>query len=397
MPYGLLKALVMTEVDSFRTDVRAWLAENCPPEKRGRMAEDDHCFGGRNWVFKNEAQRVWLERMAARGWTAPQWPTEYGGGGLSGAEAAILREEMERIQAHSPLTSLGIWMLGPALLRFGTEEQKRKYLPGIVRGEIWWAQGYSEPNAGSDLVSLQTKAELVGDEFIVNGQKIWTSYGHKADCLFGLVRTDPDKPRHEGLSFLLIDLRAPGVAASPLRLISGNEHFSQIFFDDVHVPAENLVGTRGRGWDVAKYLLLFERQMIGGMQMGETVRLADFALKHLGKDGLATEPLLRARIAEFDLEMAAFETMVERYSEEATAGVALGAKSSMLKYFGTELNVKRHELMLSVLGTAGLNLDGPDAKIATDWLGALANRIGGGTSEIQLNVVAKRVLELPAG
>jgi acyl-CoA dehydrogenase len=397
MPYGFLKALVMTEADSFRADVRAWLAENCPAEKRGRMGEDDHCFGGRNWVFKNEAQRLWLERMAARGWTAPGWPTEYGGGGLSGTEAAILREEMERIQAHPPLTSLGIWMLGPALLRFGTEEQKRKYLTGIVRGEIWWAQGYSEPNAGSDLVSLQTKAELVGDEFIVNGQKIWTSYGHKADCLFGLVRTDPDKPRHEGLSFLLLDLRSPGVAASPLRLISGNEHFSQIFFDDVHVPAENLVGTRGRGWDVAKYLLLFERQMIGGMQMGETVRLSDFALKHLGKEGLAAEPLLRARIAEFDLEMAAFETMVERYSEEATAGVALGAKSSMLKYFGTELNVKRHELMLSVLGAAGLDLDGPDAKIATDWLGALANRIGGGTSEIQLNVVAKRVLELPGG
>jgi acyl-CoA dehydrogenase len=387
----------MIEADTFRTEVRTWLTQNCPPEKRGQMGEDDHCFGGRDWVFKNEAQRVWLERMAARGWTAPEWPTEYGGGGLSGAQAAILREEMARIDAHSPLTSLGIWMLGPALLRFGTEEQKRKYLPGIVRGEIWWAQGYSEPNAGSDLVSLLTKAELVGDEYIVNGQKIWTSYGHKADCLFGLVRTDPDKPRHEGLSFLLIDLRSPGVAASPLRLISGNEHFSQIFFDDVHVPAENIVGTRGRGWDVAKYLLLFERQMIGGMRAGETIRLSDFALKHLGKDGLAAEPILRARIAEFDLEMAAFETLVERYGEEAMAGVALGAKSSMLKYFGTELNVKRHELMLSVLGTAGLDMDGGDAKIATDWLGALANRIGGGTSEIQLNVVAKRVLELPGG
>jgi acyl-CoA dehydrogenase len=387
----------MSELEAFRGEVRAWLADNCPPEKRGQMGEDDHCFGGRNWVFKNDAQRLWLERMAARGWTAPEWPTEYGGGGLSGAQGGILREEMARIEAHAPLTSLGIWMLGPALLRFGTEEQKRKYLPGIVRGEVWWAQGYSEPNAGSDLVSLQTKAELVGDEYIVNGQKIWTSYGHKADCLFGLVRTDPDKPRHEGLSFLLIDLRAPGVAASPLRLISGNEHFSQIFFDDVHVPAENIVGTRGRGWDVAKYLLLFERQMIGSMRMGETVRLSAFAIGHLGKNALDAEPILRARIAEFDLEMAAFETLVERYTEEAMAGVALGAKSSMLKYFGTELSVKRHELMLSVLGTAGLDMEGGDAKIATDWLGALANRIGGGTSEIQLNVVAKRVLELPGG
>lgn len=387
----------MTDSDTFRRDVRAWLAENCPPEKRGQMAEDDHCFGGRNWVFKNEAQRVWLERMAERGWTAPQWPKQYGGGGLTGAEAAILREEMERVQAHAPLTSLGIWMLGPALLRFGSDEQKRKYLPPIVRGETWWAQGYSEPNAGSDLASLQTKAELIGDEFIVNGQKIWTSYGHKADCIFALVRTEPDKPKHEGISFLLIDMRTPGVKASPLRLISGNEHFSQVFFDDVHVPAENLVGTRGKGWDVAKYLMLFERQMIGSMHMGETVRLSDFALKHLGKEGLAAEPLLRARIAEFDLEMAAFETLLERYGEEAAAGASPGAKSSMLKYFATEMSVKRHELMLSVLGTAGLDLDGPEAKIATDWLASLANRIGGGTSEIQLNVVAKRVLELPDG
>jgi acyl-CoA dehydrogenase len=387
----------MTDIDSFRADVRAWLAENCPAEKRGRMAEDDHCFGGRNWVFKNDAQRVWLQRMAARGWTAPQWPREYGGGGLSGAEAAILKEEMERIEAHPPLTSLGIWMLGPALLRFGTEEQKRRHLPPIVRGEIWWAQGYSEPNAGSDLASLQTKAELIGDEFVVNGAKIWTSYGHKADCIFALVRTEPDKPKHDGIGFLLIDMTTPGVKASPLRLISGNDHFSQVFFDDVHVPAENLVGTRGRGWDVAKYLMLFERQMIGAIRMGETVRLSDFALKHLGRDGLAAEPLLRARIAEFDLEMAAFETLLERYGEEAASGASPGAKSSMLKYFATELSVKRHELMLSVLGTAGLDLDGPEAKIATDWLGSLANRIGGGTSEIQLNIVAKRVLELPGG
>jgi len=387
----------MTDTDIFRRDVRAWLAENCPPEKRGRMAEDDHCFGGRNWVFKNEAQRLWLQRMGARGWTAPRWPKEYGGGGLSGAEEAILREEMERIEAHPPLTSLGIWMLGPALLRFGSEEQKQKYLPPIVRGEIWWAQGYSEPNAGSDLASLQTKAEFIGDEWVVNGAKIWTSYGHKADCIFALTRTEPDKPKHEGITFLLIDMMTPGVKASPLHLISGNDHFSQIFFDDVHVPAENVVGTRGKGWDVAKYLMLFERQMIGAMRMGETVRLSDFALKHLGKEGLATEPLLRARIAEFDLEMAAFETLLERYGEEAASGAPPGAKSSMLKYFATEMSVKRHELMLSVLGTAGLDLDGPEAKIATDWLGSLANRIGGGTSEIQLNVVAKRVLELPGG
>jgi len=385
----------MSDLERFRAETRAWLAENCPPEKRGPMDEDDHCFGGRKVRYKNEAQRLWLERMAAKGWTAPQWRRGYGGGGLSADEATILREEMERIEAHSPLTSLGIWMLGPALLKFGTEEQKQKYLPGIVRGEIWWCQGYSEPNAGSDLVSLQTKAELVGDEFVVNGQKIWTSYGHLADCMFCLVRSDPEKPRHEGISFILIDLASPGISRSPLRLLSGSEHFSQVFFDDVRVPRENLVGTLNRGWDVAKYLLLFERQMIGGMRTGETKTLIEFALEHLGADRLREEPMLRAQIVDLDMQNAAFQAMVERYQAEGAAGKALGAASSMLKYFATELGVKRHEAMLSILGGAGLDLDGDATGSARDWLGALANRIGGGTSEIQLNVVAKRVLGLP--
>jgi acyl-CoA dehydrogenase len=387
----------MSDGEAFRAEARAWLAENCPEEKRGPMAEDDHCFGGRDWRFKNDAQRVWLERMAARGWTAPEWPKVYGGGGLTAAEAAILREEMARIEAHPPLTSLGIWMLGPALLRFGTEEQKQKYLPGIVRGEVWWCQGYSEPNAGSDLVSLQTRAETVGDEFVVNGQKIWTSYGHKADAIFCLVRTDPEKPKHDGISFILIDMRTPGVAASPLRMLSGAEHFSQVFFDDVRVPRENLVGTQGRGWDVAKYLLLFERAMIGAMRMGEPIPLIDFALNRLGRDALTAEPMLRAQVVALDMELAAFDTMVARYTDEAMAGVSLGAKASMLKYLATELSVKRHELMLSVLGTAGLDLEGENARTPVDWLGSLPNRVGGGTSEIQLNVIAKRVLELPGG
>ena len=385
----------MTEEGSFRADVQAWLSQNCPPEKRGPMNEDDHCFGGRNWQFKNEAQRLWLERMAARGWTAPEWPPEYGGGGLTPAEAQILREEMAEIEAHAPLTSLGIWMLGPALLRFGTEAQKQKYLPAIVRGEVRWCQGYSEPNAGSDLVSLQTRAELTGDEFIVNGAKIWTSYGHLSDAMFCLVRTDPAKPRHDGISFLLIDdMTDPGVKASPLKLISGAEHFSQVFFDDVHVPRENLVGVQDRGWDVAKYLLMFERAMIGG-RIKDATRLPAFALEHLGAEGIRAEPMLRAKIIEMDMELAAFETMVERYDDEAAAGMTPGAKSSMLKYWATELAVRRFELAESILGTDGLDMDSTDAKTAVQWLAALPNRIGGGTSEIQLNVVAKRVLELP--
>jgi alkylation response protein AidB-like acyl-CoA dehydrogenase len=385
----------MADLESFRAETRAWLEVNCPPEKRGPMGEHDHYFGGRNGSFSSEPQRIWFERMAERGWTAPDWPKQYGGGGLSPAEANILAEELARIEAHRPLTSLGVFMLGPALLKFGTEEQKMRHLPPIVRGEIWWCQGYSEPNAGSDLASLQTRAVLEGDEFVVTGQKIWTSYGHRADWVFCLVRTDPEKPKHDGISFLLIDMRTPGVSPSPLRLISGVEHFSQVFYDGVRVPTENLVGHLNRGWDVAKYLLLFERQMIGGIKLGEGPTLIDRANQHLGVTGLAAEPMLRARLAAIDMDMAAFQALVERYRDEGEAGVPIGAASSMLKYFASELFVKQQDAVMSILGMAGMDRDSESAEVTTEWLNWIANKMGGGSSEVQLNVVAKRVLELP--
>ncbi|WP_419826408.1 acyl-CoA dehydrogenase family protein [Sphingomonas sp.] len=385
----------MADLESFRAEARAWLEANCPPEKRGKMHEDDHFFGGRNASFKDEPQRLWFERMLARGWTAPEWPEEYGGGGLDAPEAAILEEEMARIQAHRPLTSLGLLMLGWALLKFGTEAQKQQHLPPIVRGEIWWCQGYSEPNAGSDLVNLQTRAVLEGDEFVVTGQKIWTSYGHLADWTFCLVRTDPERPRHAGISFLLIDMRSPGVSPSPLRLISGLNHFSQVFYDEVRVPRENLVSELNRGWDVAKYLLLFERAMIGGARPDDGISLLDFAKLHLGPDGLDREPYLRTQLVAIDMELAAYQALVERYASETEAGVSMGAKSSMLKYFATDLFVKRNEIMLSILGTAGLDRDAETAHVSTGWLNSITHKMGGGSSEIQLNIVAKRVLELP--
>ena len=385
----------MADLESFRAETRNWLEANCPPEKRGPMGEDDHFYGGRNALFSSEPQRIWFERMAERGWTAPGWPTEYGGGGLSPAETNILAEELARIEAHRPLTSLGVFMLGPALLKFGTEEQKQQHLPPIVRGEIWWCQGYSEPNAGSDLASLQTRAVLDGEDFVVNGQKIWTSYGHRADWVFCLVRTDPEKPKHDGISFLLIDMRTPGVSPSPLRLISGVEHFSQVFYDDVRVPKGNLVGQLNRGWDVAKYLLLFERQMIGGIKIDDGPTLVDYARQHLGADGLAAESMLCAQLVALDMELAAYQALVERYRDEGEAGAPLGAASSMLKYFASDLFVKREEAKLSVLGMAGLDREAESGEVATEWLGWIANKMGGGSSEIQLNVVAKRVLELP--
>ena len=258
----------MADLDQFRTDTRSWLEANCPAEMRVSMkSEKDACWGGRKFVFESPAQKQWLDIMGARGWTVPDWPKEYGGGGLSAAETKILKEEMAAIGARSPLMSFGISMLGPALLKFGNEEQKKKYLGEIARGEIRWCQGYSEPGAGSDLAGLQTKAEDKGDHYLVNGQKVWTSYADEADWIFCLVRTSTES-KHGGISFLLFDMASHGVSTKPILLISGNSPFCETFFDDVEVPKDQLVGVENKGWDVAKYLLGHEREMISGMGLG---------------------------------------------------------------------------------------------------------------------------------
>src|SRR6266404_1648597 len=230
----------MSSLETFRKETRAWLEANCPAEmRRPTQTEDDTCWGGRHWVFQSEAQRQWLSRMAEKGWTVPEWPREYGGGGLSRDEAKILRQEMRALGCRSPLDSFGIWMLGPALLKYGSEEQKREHLPKIARGEIRWCQGYSEPGSGSDLASLQTRCEDKGDHWQVDGQKVWTSYADKADWCFCLVRTDTSK-KHEGISFVLIDMRTPGVETRPIRLISGESPFCETFFTGVRIPKGNL-------------------------------------------------------------------------------------------------------------------------------------------------------------
>ena len=291
-------------------------------------------------------------------------------------------------------------MLGPALLKYGNEEQKKEHLPKIARGEIRWCQGYSEPGAGSDLASLRTSAVLEGDEYVVNGSKIWTSYADKADWIFCLVRTEPDAPKHLGISFLLFDMDSPGVSTSPIKLISGYSPFCQTFFDNVRVPAENLMGTRGKGWDIAKYLLTHEREMIGDMGSPGGVSMRDLARTEIGTgaDGQLADNLLRADIARFDVDSYAFALTMERVKDEAKAGQGTGAMSSMLKYSGTELNKRRQELLMSILGSDGLSWEGEgkqDGALAKDWLRSRANSIEGGTSEVQLNIIAKRVLQLP--
>ena len=392
----------MEQLERFRRQVRDWLEENCPAEMRvPSRGEEDICWGGRRWTFQSAAQRVWLERMAERGWTVPMWPPEYGGGGLSREQEKILREEMAALGARVPLQSFGIMMLGPALLRFGSEAQKHDHLPPIARGEIRWCQGYSEPNAGSDLASLQTRAVDDGDYFLVSGQKIWTSYADKADWIFCLVRTDAAAPKHRGISFLLLDMASPGVTTRPIRLISGKSPFCGTFFDSVRVPKKNLVGEINKGWDIAKYLLTHERESIGGgpEALGKRSLVAE-AVAVVGRDasGRLADPFLRADIARAEIDSWALSLTVDRIRDEAAGGQGVGAKSALLKYCGTEMNKRRYELIMAAAGIAGLAWEGEGSDhgaLAREWLRTKANSIEGGTSEVMLNIIAKAILALP--
>jgi alkylation response protein AidB-like acyl-CoA dehydrogenase len=392
----------MADLEKFRAETRAWLEANCPAEMRRPLtAEDDTFWGGRNAKFSSEPQRVWFERMRDKGWTVPHWPTDYGGGGLDGEEAKIVRQEMAAIGARQPLTSFGISMLGPALLKYGTEAQKREHLPKITAGLIRWCQGYSEPNAGSDLASLQTRAESDGEDFIINGQKIWTSYANYADWIFCLVRTDPAAKKHDGISFILFDMTSKGVSTKPILLISGRSPFCETFFDNVRVPKANVIGQVNRGWDVAKYLLQHERAMISGMgERGVGRPLGQVAADSIGADeqGRLEDPILRGQIATFEIDEAALAAAAERMVDLAKAGQGHPAFSSAMKYYGTELNKRRYEILMSAGGIDALEWESERSRGGARpraWLRTKANSIEGGTSEVMLGIVAKRILDLP--
>jgi alkylation response protein AidB-like acyl-CoA dehydrogenase len=390
-------------LEMFRAETRAWLEENCPPAMRTPMPEEERVWGGRNPVFQNPDSKVWMDRMVKRGWTVPTWPKEYGGGGLSRDEAAVLLEEMGRLKCRAPLFSFGISMLGPVLLKYGTDEQKAGHIPSIARGEIRWCQGYSEPGAGSDLANLQTRAEDKGDHYLVNGQKIWTSYAHLADWIFCLVRTDTST-KHAGISFLLFDMASPGVETKPIALISGASFFCETFFDNVQVPKRNLIGKLNGGWEIAKQLLQHERGMISqiGRAIGGQVPPVDVAAKkYLGdENGIISDSGLRDAVAQHVMNDRAFGLTVKRAAQESEAGTASGGASSMFKYYGTEQNKKKFELIMKCAGTNALGWEGDgfdddELMLNRTWLRSKGNSIEGGTSEIQLNVIAKRVLELP--
>ena len=317
----------------------------------------------------------------------------------------MLQEELRRIRARPALFSFGLWMFGPALLEFGNEEQKKRFLPDIVKGKTRWCQGYSEPGAGSDLAGLQTRCEDKGDHYLINGQKVWTSYADQADWIFCLVRTDTSS-KHEGISFILFDMESPGVEARPILLISGSSPFCETFFTDVKVPKDQLVGRVNGGWEIAKRLLQFERSSISAGGFGGTggsgiLGPEEYAKMHVGTDseGRIADGDLRGRIADHKMYAKAFNLTVQRQTEQAKAGQQVGHTASILKYGAAKMNQDRHELLIEALGSEGLGWEGEGfdesaMKATRGWLRSKGNSIEGGTSEINLNVIAKRVLGL---
>ena len=391
-----------SDLDEFRGQARAWLAANFPVSLRGAFPADgpeDH----------QGDRETWRRAMADKGWGVPTWPAAYGGGGLTRTQAGVLAEEMAQAGAYNPIGGMGVIMFGPTLLEYGTEAQKHEHIPPIVRGELRWCQGFSEPGAGSDLASLQTRAEDKGDHFVVNGQKIWTSGAQTADWCFCLVRTDASK-KHEGISFVLIDMRQPGVEARPIRLINDTTPFCETFFTEARAERDNLVGPLNGGWSIAKRLLQHEREGISGASGASASgpyamagpSLQDMAKTYAGVDatGRLADPDLRRRLTEHLMEAQAFALTGRRAALEARSNTGPSAASSVLKNVGSKVRIERAELAVEALGHQGLGWTGAgfedfETAIPKAMLRSKAGAIAGGSWEVQLNIIAKRILGLP--
>jgi len=392
----------MGELADFRDDTRAWLEERCPSGARG---PGQIAWGSRSVALEADVQ-LWLERMAERGWTVPTWPKAYGGAELSRDQYRVLIEELKRINARTPLTGRGVNYIGPTILELGSDEQKGRWLPGIARGEGGWAMGYSEPGAGSDLASLSTRAERQGDQFVINGRKMWTSDAAHCDYIFVLARTSPDRPKHQGISLILVDMHQPGVRVSPIRLLSGSSPFCETNFEDARAPVNDVVGGVDNGWSVGKRLLQFERSThaginISGSQGGRTEesRMPQLIRRHASLDGnRIADANLRRGLIDYEMNGFAQRLTQQRAIEEAKAR-APGFTSSAVKLTGALHTQSGDELLLQAMGTRGLGAgDGfADEELAAtrDWLRNKSLTIAGGTKEIQLNIIAKRVLGLP--
>lgn len=394
----------MTDLEAFRADTRAWLAANCPPGARGPGPVSN---GSTKIQIDDADTRLWLERMVERGWTVPNWPQEYGGGGLSNDEYLILLQEMAAINARPALSSFGTSMIGPTLLEFGTQEQKQRHLPRIARAEVEWCQGYSEPGSGSDLASLSTRAVLDGDHFLINGQKIWTSGAQHADWMFCLVRTDPHAPKHEGISFVLLPMDQPGVDVRPIRLISGESRFNETFFTDAVADKADLVGELNKGWTVGKRLLQHERSgmesLVEGGAKQSVMSLVEEAKRCLGEaDGRLADPGYRLELLRYEMNNRVFR-MAQRRAVEESEGGTPGAVTSIFKVYGSELQQAYYDLMLRMRGVRGFadvmsddnSVSAPERARTREWLYYRAASIYSGSNEVQRNIIAKRVLGLP--
>lgn len=394
----------MADLETFRAETRSWLEANCPDEMRNLSFhwEDAHL------VYSTDPAEVWRERMAEKGWIAPMWPKAYGGGGLTREEATVLSQEMGRIKATAASSGMGLTMIGPTLLEFGTEAQKQRHLPSICDGTIRWCQGYSEPGAGSDLAALQAKAVIEGDQFVINGQKIWTSGAQYADWMFALVRTDPDAPKHEGISFVLLDMHQTGVSVKPIGLISGSSPFCETFLDNAIAHREDLVGELNKGWAIGKRLLQFERSGIGGLSGAANRKkvvkknvIADLAKQYIGTaNGKIADTEYRDKILKQTMTEKAFQLTTARVVQENQSGQTPGATTSIFKLVGSTLARESASLKSELMGVQGLGWEGQgfessELEATRNWLNSRAVTIYGGTNEVQMNIIGKRVLGLP--
>jgi alkylation response protein AidB-like acyl-CoA dehydrogenase len=387
--------------EGFRQDLRRWLAEHLPPDLCLDDASDDRVAHDRSTF---ERRRAWQKTLHSAGYVGISWPRDYGGRGATLMEQVIFEEEYFRSRAPVLPGYSGVMLAGPTIIHWGTEEQKRRYLPRILAADDIWCQGYSEPGAGSDLASLRTRAVDGGEHFVVNGQKVWTSGAHFANWMFMLVRTNPDAPKHAGISYLLVDMKTPGITVRPLVLLNGHRHFNEVFFEDVRVPKANLVGPQDQGWKVAITTLMYERSGGGGRgQDLQVQRLIELA-KRVTRDGRPAweHPHVRQELAQVAIECEAFRLTRLRSLTRRLRGEAPGPEGSILKLYGSELGVRIADVASSLLGLhVVVNVATDEVPDAPRWfnrvLGARQYTLAGGTSEIQRNIVGERVLGLPKG
>jgi alkylation response protein AidB-like acyl-CoA dehydrogenase len=384
-----------------REFIRTRLPEELKPENQERR-EAGPMFGGGGPAMKD-----WTKALAERKWIAPAWPAEYGGAGLTVMQQFIFNEEMAEARAPRP-GGIATGFAGPTLIVHGTEQQKQKYLPEILTGEVLWCQGYSEPGAGSDLASLQTRAVADGDDFVVNGQKIWTSGAHASKWMILLTRTDPNAPKHRGITYFIVDMKSPGISVRPLVNMAASHEFNEVFFDSVRVPRENMIGEENRGWYLAQTTLSFERSNIGSaVGQRQTVQdLITFAREAGDRSTLSHNPALATELTDRYVEATvALMLSYKIISIQAKEGVAPGHEASVAKLFGTELNQRIYRTGMKMLGPYG-QLNRSQSEAARKWLPlrgrieymylrTVANTIEGGTSEIQRNIIATRGLGLP--